>query len=491
MKKETLWQAGIKVEKNKKVIHTPYQTDILIIGGGIAGIETAYHLKDSKQKVTVIDSDIIGFGVSSNSTGKLTYLQELPYHKLTQTFDFYTALKYLESQKEAIQIARKNTIRNNIDCNFEIVSSYTFTNDEKKIKAFQKEQDFFDKIKLPYQVVDSLPIPYSIKYGIRVDDTAIFHPVKYIRGLLTIIEKKGIDVYENVRALTLEKHDKHYIVHTNRGDIVATKVVVTTHYPFFLDPGWIPLRTHIEKDYVGAASIDNVHNFSAITEGSPTESIRYHQDKNAYIIYAGESHKTDQAMDAKKEYEKLKKQMEDYLQVTPLYQWSTHDVMTNDGLPFIGRMEKKNDHLLIATGFNKWGMTNGIIAGKILSDILLGKENEYEKIFDPNRSFNKKKITSFFLDVYQTSKSILKTKFHTNKPYYPNNVKITHEDGKKIGIYTDENGREHKVRNLCPHLKCSLIFNEVDKTWDCPCHGSRFDIDGNVIEGPSVYDIKL
>lgn len=490
MKKKSLWQAGIELNEKERVINTPLETDILIIGGGMAGIETAFHLKNSKRRVTLIDSDKIGMGVTSNSTGKLTYLQGLPYHTLVSTFDFYTALKYLESQKEAINIARKNVVRYEIDCNFETVSSYTFTNDEKKIPHFKKEEAFFDKIKLPYQIVQNLPITYPVTYGIRVDDTAVFHPVKYVRALYKLIQDK-IDIYENVRALTLEKHDHSYIVHTNKGDIKASNVVVTTHYPFFVKPGMIPMRTHIEKDYVIASEVQESYNFSAITDGSPTESIRYHQDKNAYIIYAGENHKLDKKYDMKKEYEKVRDQVEKHLHVEPLYYWSTHDVMTNDGLPFIGRIEKGNDHLLLATGFNKWGMTNGIIAGKILSDILLDKENEYETIFDPNRSLNKKKVASFFLDAYQNTKSYLKTKINPNKNFYPDYIKIVHEDGKKIGIYTDPDGKEHKVRNLCPHLKCSLIFNEVDKTWDCPCHGSRFDIDGNVIEGPSVYDIKL
>lgn len=490
MKKKTLWE-DTQTNSNFKTQTKNMKCDILIIGGGIAGISTAFSLKDHKKKIFLIEKGKIGMGVSARSTGKLTYLQQLSYHNLENTFSFSTALKYLKSQKEAIEIVRQNIQKYHINCNFQTVSSYTFTNSKKEIPIFKKEEDFLKKAKIPYQVINNLPINFPVIYGLRVDDTAIFHPVKYINELANILKEKEISVYENTMAQTLSKKENTFLIETNKGIIEATTVIVCTHYPFFVNPGFIPLKTHLEKDYICVSQVEEVQSFSAITNKNPIHSIRFHKDEKQYILYCSNSIKTNKYLNEEKEYQKVKENFEKLFHKKAEYIWQTHDIMTNDSLPFIGRIIPKNDNLLIATGFNKWGMTNGVLAGKILSDIILGKENSYESIFDPNRRLNFKKMQSFFTDFLQNASSYVKTKINKQKTFYPENVKIKKENGKSIGIYIDEDGVEHKVRNLCPHLKCNLIFNNIDKSWDCPCHGSKFDIDGNVIEGPSVYNIKI
>lgn len=486
--KKTLWQdlnSKIHFETQKENI----ECDILIIGGGMAGISTAFELKECKQKVVLIDKGKIGYCVSSRSTGKLTYSQELIYHKLEAIFDFDTAKKYYESQKMAIEIAENRILNYKIDCNFEKVSSYVFTNQKKDLPKFKKEEEFLKKVNCKYKIVHNLPIPFPMCYGIEAPDTAVFHPVKYILGQANILKDK-ISIYENTLAETLTKEDSHYIVKTNRGFIKAKIVVVCTHYPFFINPGFIPLRTHLEKDYVIASKVNQTYPFSAITPSLPIHSIRFHHDQNNYLIYCGNSLKTNQGLNEKEEHQKLEKEFEEYFQLSHEYLWSTHDIMTNDFLPFIGRLQKKNPNLFVATGFNTWGMTNGILAGKILSDLILKNENEWEELFSPERKINWKKIKSFFSDGYQNASSIIKSKVNKKKSFYSSSVSIENENGQSIGIYKDENGIEHKIRNLCPHMKCSFIFNEYDKTWDCPCHGSRFDIDGHLLEGPSVYPIQ-
>ena len=146
-------------------------------------------------------------------------------------------------------------------------------------------------------------------------------------------------------------------------------------------------------------------------------------------------------------------------------------------------------NFLIGTGYNTWGMTNGSLAGKILADIILKKENKYIELFNPKRKLNKGKIINFPIALCSTAYSFIKSKISKNKSWYSNHVKFENRDGVSVAIYIDENNKEHIVRNICPHLKCSLLFNELEHTWDCPCHGSRFDIDGKCLEGPSNYDI--
>ena len=169
------------------------------------------------------------------------------------------------------------------------------------------------------------------------------------------------------------------------------------------------------------------------------------------------------------------------------YKWSTHDLISNDYLPIIGEVE---DSFFISTAFNKWGMTNSVLSGKILSDLILKKDNDFSKLFMPNRKITLERSINFIKDTLNITKIFVATKINKNKSFYTDRVKFININGKNYGVYIDENNNKHVIRNLCPHMKCSLLFNFMDKTWDCPCHGSRFDIDGNVIKGPSVYDIK-
>ena len=172
------------------------------------------------------------------------------------------------------------------------------------------------------------------------------------------------------------------------------------------------------------------------------------------------------------------------------YSWFNFDIVTNDHLPIVGYLQNDNKDILIATGFNLWGMTNGTIAGKIISDMILNKSNKYEKLFDPNRLFNVNKLKNYLNYNISTGMSFVLSKINKNPSFYKN-VKVKDINGKPCGIYSDNDNKKHIVSNSCPHMKCSLIFNEVDKTWDCPCHGSRFNINGKIIKGPATKDITI
>ena len=484
----SIWKKNIKSLKLPK-LEKNIDCDILIIGGGLAGISCAFNLKNSNKNIVLIDKDEIGMGISSNTTGKLTYLQGLTYHKLEMVHGFDNALKYLNSQKDAIKMVKENIKKYNINCDLIESPSITFTNDETKIKKIKKEEDFFKKANIKYKTINKLDNNYTCLYGIECKDNAVFHPLKYIQAITNICLKNNIKIYEHTKATSISKKDDYYLVKIDNNIIKANKVIVTTHYPFFVIPGLIPFKTHISKSYLTATKIPKNLKFNAIMEENPNITMRYHSDSNNYFIFGGYSHKLNKDFNYKQTLDKIKKELKNKFKLNIEYQWEANDVMTSDYIPLIGQINKNNPNLLIATGFNKWGMTNGVLSGKILSDIILGKENDYIDLFSPTRSINLAKILSFPIDVYQNTSAYLKSYISKDKKYY-NNVYFKTIDGKEYGIYIDSNKKEHKIRNLCPHMKCKLIFNNKDKTWDCPCHGSRFDIDGNLIEGPSVDDIK-
>ena len=491
MENKSIWKSEIRKRALKK-LNENITTDILIIGGGISGLTTAYFLRKSKYKITLIDKDICGHGVSENTTGKLTFVQDLIYSNLTKNFNEEIALKYLNSCKDAIKIVKTIISRNKIECNLENVSSYVFTNDINKIENFKKEEEFYNKNNIKYKVVNKLPNNLSIKYGLKVNYGSVFHPVKYLMGIRKMLLESKIDIYENTRAIKLTKKDDYYEVITENGTILAKKVIVCTHYPFFIIPGILPLKSSIEKSYVVSGITPINKKFVAISNENPVYSIRYHtDDAKTYIIYAGSSHCIANHFDAEKRYKELINDYKNYIGKDIKYYFLNHDVMTPDHLPYIGSVYKNDNSLLIATGFNKWGMTNGTIAGKILSDIVLDKDNKYIELFSLHRKITKDKVKNLIVYNYLNAKTYILTKVKKEYTFYHENIEIKTIEGKKIGIYTDKKNTKHMVYITCPHLKCNLIFNSIDKTWDCPCHGSRFDIDGNILFGPSVYDIKV
>ena len=482
---KSIWEKDLRKLKENKFDNK--NVDVLIIGGGISGVSTAFELKDSNLNICLIESNEIASGTTSLTTGKLTYLQDTIYSDLESMHDFNISKKYLDSQLYASNLIKNRIKKYNIDCDYIENDSYIFAYKDGDKYKIDKEYNILNKMGVDAKITDKLPIKFPCSYSLKVSNTAVFNPIKYINSLIYIIKDK-VKIYEHVRALTITKKNDSYIVNTTKGEIITKCVVVCTQYPFFLVPGLIPFKTHIEKSHVVAAKIEKIENFNAISIGKQIYSIRYHNDKEGYIIFAGESYKMSNHVNYEERQKELEIKFKKLFNLDIDYKWSIHDITSNDLLPIIGEVD---NNFLIATAFNKWGMTNGILSGKILSDIILKNDNEFIELFNPKRKITIKRTMNFLVDTFNISKIFLCTKINKNKSFYNDKVKFTNIDGKNYGIYIDEKGKEHIVRNLCPHMKCSLVFNYMDKTWDCPCHGSRYDIDGNVIKGPSSFDIKV
>lgn len=484
MKNRSIWKDQIKLERTKNILTDKTSTDILIIGCGISGLSTGLELLKQGKKFIMVEKKQVGMGITANSTGKLTFAQGLVYDKIIKNYDYMTALKYYKSQKEAMKLVNDNINEYHIDCDYEKVSFYIFTDNIKDIKKIEKEEKFYNRAKVKYHKIYSLPNNYPLKYGLEFEDTAIFNPLKYVCGLKKIIEKSDNKIFENTTVHSIKKLGRKYKVITDRGVIYAKKVVVATHYPFFIIPSFIPFKTYIEKSYVLASKM-KCSKISAITSCKPTISMRNYKDD--YFIFASNSHSTSTHLNIKKQFDELLLKYNNHFNDEIEYLWSTHDVMTNDNLPYIGKV--KNEQIYIATGFNKWGMTNGVLSGKIISDLISNIYNPYTSIFSLNRKFSLMRILNSIKNNSKTFATLIFTKIIKNHKFY-DRVEVVNIDGESVGIYY-YNGKEYRVKNTCPHMKCSLIFNEVEKTWDCPCHGSRFDIKGNVISGPSTYSIKI
>lgn len=475
MKTCSIWSDSVK-DIPSKPLDKNINVDVLIIGGGITGLSVAYELINSNLKVALVERNTIGSGVTCNSTGKLTYLQEDVYTKICKTFNKEVAKTYLESQKFAINHVKEIIKTNNIECDFSEVSSYLFASKKKDIEKIKKEKQILEDLQIKVQEESNIPGERNIEYCISVSDTGEFNPVKYLVALKKFIQKNNIDIYENTNVVKISRDDD-YIVNTEKYTIRAKKVVLALHYPYFLIPYFMPLKVHLEKSYLGAYASSKFLPISAITISKPTTSLRYVDSSKKYKICLNGSHILAVKYNNKDNFKKFLNEFG----ASPDYFWSNIDIITGDRLPLIGQID---DNLLLATGYNTWGMTNGILAGVIIKNQILNLKDEYASIFNPKR-INKSIIISYPINIWSSVKTFIGTKVNKNRSWYQDNVYFTD----KLGIYIDESGKKHIVYNKCPHLKCSLIFNEVEKTWDCPCHGSRFDLDGKVIKGPSNYNI--
>jgi len=487
VKNKSLWMKDYK-NKSVKELDKNIEVDVLIIGGGMTGLHTAYFLKDSDLDICLVEQNLVGMGVSSRTTGKITFLQELIYSNIEKKYSFGVAKQYLESQKLAIKTLKKIIYKNAISCDLERVKSYVFTNEKKEISAIKYEKKLLEKMGecvLQYSKIDK---NIRCKYAISVDKTYVFHPIKYMLALKKIISKSGVSIYENTRIQKIKKGKDGYVCITDKYKIQVKKIVLACHYPFFLKPYFMPLKVYTEKSYITASVVKRFKRQSYITSTLPCKSIRYHQDKkNKYLLYLSHSHNLCTNLNVKKNMSRTVKEVE-RVGMRPDYIWMNDDMMTVDKIPYIGMVEKHNPNLLIGTGYNTWGMTNSVLAGMLLRDFVLGKKNRYVSLFNPLRVNWMADIDGYFENIGSSMKSLLENKVVKNKKWYSSHVRFENRFGKNVAIY-DDGKNEHIVLSTCPHMGCTLNFNEVELTWDCPCHASRFDLDGKCIKGPSCYDI--
>ena len=445
MKNYSIWQ-DINNEFVFPKVNNDMEVDVLIIGGGITGISSLYQLKDSKLKVILIEQNRIGMSTTSLSTGKLSFLQNDLIDKIRTSFDDDTARLYINSQIEAINLIKAIIKKERINCDLEKVNSKLYTNKENEIKDLKNLSSFLNSCHI--KVMESTSNIVKSKYMIEVEGTYTFHPLKFIIGLA----KKLHNIYENTSIKKIIKEKDGYICFTDKYKIKTKKIIIASHYPYFNLPFIFPIKATLEKSYLLASKYKD-DKVSLISYSNPFISIRNYHD---YLIYLSNSHSINKNTCDKKNFNELIKKVND-LNLKPDYLWSNIDIMTNDGLPYIGRID---DNMFIGTGYNTWGLTNGILAGKIISDIILNYDNPYVFIFDPQRS-NLEQIIGGVKCAYHSISGFI------------------------TGIL------ESKNRINCPHMGCKLIYNEVENTFDCPCHGSRFNKNGKVIVSPANKNIKI
>jgi glycine/D-amino acid oxidase-like deaminating enzyme/nitrite reductase/ring-hydroxylating ferredoxin subunit len=472
--------------------------DVAVIGGGITGITAATLLKRAGRTVALVESKRVIRGVTGYTTAKVTSSHGVIYKDLVERYDDETARAYGASQEAALEQIARFVEDERIDCEFARASNYLYAESADDLATVRQEAETAARLGLPASFVDETPLPFPVAGAVRFENQAEFHPRKYLLHLVNQLPGEGSHVFEETRALEVEGGDVCR-VETDRGVVRARAVVVATLLPF-LDRGFFFAKAHPYRSYVVCPKVDeaNAPPGMYVSTESPSHTIR----RSAYpggtvLVIVGEGHKAGQAADSTERYRRLDEWARSRFAVESTeYRWSTQDYYSVDKLPFIGRLTRRSRNVYVATGYRAWGMTNGTLAAMILSDRILGRDNPWAEMYDAKRVAPRAGAAMFVKENLSAAKHLLlRRRVTTHKAddvaaIAPGGGAVVKVRGRNVAVYRDEDGTVHAVSPVCTHLGCVVGWNPAEKTWDCPCHGSRYSREGRVIQGPTVRDLE-
>ncbi len=430
---KSIWNDSVKLPAYRKLSEN-ITTDVLIIGGGICGILCAYFLKKAGVDCVVVEGNSVASGITKNTTAKITFGHGLIYSNLIKKQGIHDAQLYLAAHQSALNEYEK--LCKNIDCDFTKQSSYIYSIDNRR--KIEDEVNALHKIGFKASFVENIELPIKIDGAVRYENQAQFNPLKFIGEL-----SKDLTIYENTFVTNIFC-DKAI---TNDATIKANAIIVATHFPFINKHGAYFMKLYQERSYVSAFKNAQTLNAMYLDESKTGYSFRSYND--TLLIGCG-NHRTGKDSLAWRPANEFAQTH--YPKATLEYRWATQDCMSLDNIQYIGQYSMNTPNLYVATGFNKWGMTSSMLSAMILKDMIIGAENEFKNIFSPSRSMLKSQL---LINALESALNLI----------VPS-------------------------KRRCPHLGCSLKWNKNEHTWDCPCHGSRFEKNGKLIDNPSTKDLK-
>lgn len=425
---ESVWTDTVKLPEFG-ALQGDAETDVLIIGGGLCGILCTWYLKQAGVKCMLVEGKRIAGGVTQNTTAKLTSQHGLIYDKLIRTLGRDQAALYLKTNERALEIYRE--LAGRIACGYEEKNAFVYSRQDRE--RIEKEVKAVNSLGFPAEFTETVPLPFPTRGAVCFPHQAQFHPLEFIAGIV-----EGLPVYEH----TFVENIKGNTAYTSHGNIRAENIIVTTHFPFLNRHGSYFLKLYQHRSYVlaleQAAHVEGMY----VDEAREGLSFRSYGD---LLLLGGGSHRTGKRGGGWQELKAFAASA--YPDAKIKYQWATQDCMSLDGIPYIGKYSASTPNLYVATGFNKWGMTSSMVAAMLLGDLVQGRENAMAEVFSPSRSMLKPQLA---VNVLETGVNFLTP-----------------------------------TLRRCSHMGCALKWNPQEHTWDCPCHGSRFEIDGAVIDNPA------
>lgn len=491
---ESYWLASTD-RTNYPVLEQDVKVDVAIVGGGMTGITSAYLLKKEGLRVAVIEADRILQGTTGHTTAKITSQHSLIYNKIKSYMGEEKARQYAEANEAAISTIAGLIKHEGIDCDFHWEPAYTFTLTDSYIQKIADEASTAASLGIRASFMENIPQPFGVKAAVRFEDQARFHPRKYLLALAKKVEGDGSFIFEHSRVVDINEGNPSTVI-TNQGKkVTADNVIIASHFPCYDGMGFYFARMYPVRSYALAVRVkEKFLGGMYITAEDPAKSVRSQEHEGGeLLVISGEHHKTAHGTDLHKHYKNLMEFAQKYYDVQELlYRWSTQDYTTLDKVPYVGRLTSRTPNIYVATGFRKWGMTNSTASAMIIKDLIVKGENPWTDVYDPSRFIPNPSVTSFI-----TINADVAAKFVTGKlKPVPHNIDIENGeakaveiDGQKMGVYKDEQGKLHFVDTTCTHMGCELKWNDAEKSWDCPCHGSRFTYEGEIIEGPAINEL--
>lgn len=474
------------------------EVDVAIIGGGITGITTALHLVNAGKRVAVLEAESVGGVTTGFSTGNLYVAVQPYYQNIIKKFDLDTAKQIAKSREWAINYIEKNIQEKNIKCNFSRRPWFVYTNNDEKIPFLEKEVEAFKDMGFAINFTDNLPLQLKFKKAAIMENQARFNPLQYVVSLAEYLKEKGCLIYENTRIVDIDEKDICTLITSNQNKITAKKVVMATHTPIGVNITQLftaPYRSYVVSVHLKDNQYPEGHFWDLDYSHHATCTHAVTGEHPEILMVAGSHHKVGQDENTKSHYKELENFLRQHFPVEEVaYQWSAQHYQSADDVPYIGLASRFAKHTYMGTGFFADGLVYGTIAGAVMSDLILGKNNEWANVYNSNRftlaasaGFLAKENANYLLQYYKDFPQKSVTNFADLKP---GDGKIVEMDREKWAVYKDKKNKLHIVSAVCTHMKCLVDWNNAEKTWDCPCHGSRFTTEGEVIEGPAKINLK-
>lgn len=470
--------------------------DVAVVGGGITGLTTALLLQRDGARVALIEAGGLGAGTTGHTTGKLSSQHGLRYDQLISDAGEERARTYAQANQQAIGRIRSIADEIGAECQIEVAPSFLYTTAPDEVADIEAEHEAALRLGLPATLTTETDLPFPVQQALRFDDQAHFHAARYTAALARALDEGGAHLVEQTRAMGVEEAGDRVTVKTEHGDVQADHAVIATLLPF-LDRGGFFAKARPKRAYGIAAVLRSGYLTGMhMTAGSPTRSTRPWVDGDRRgIVVVGEDHETgsDEASPAR--YGALEDWARDHFDVESFeHRWSAQDFIPADGIPYIGR-SPRSARTFVATGFQKWGLTNGTVAAEILTELIGGRDHPWLETFDATRIGDPSTLKDLAKDnlkvgAHFVGDRVARLRAGALADLPPGEGGVVKAEGKTFGAYRSPDGTVHGVSLDCTHLGCTVKWNSAEKSWDCPCHGSRFDCDGAVLDGPAVRPLS-
>lgn len=488
---KSLWLSATELPRYPK-LEADLQVDVTVVGAGITGMTTAYLLAAKGLKVALLDAGRIFHGTTGHTTAKITAQHNLIYDELIAHFGADNARLYYEANREALQFIKKLAADEQIPCQFKEENAYIYTSSEANMDKISAECKAYEQLGIPGGFVEQTPLPFQTRAAIVMKDQAQFDPIPFLNHLREQFLRLGGQLFEETTVVGVEKGPPAVVKTSDGCQITSPYVVVCSHFPCIDKGGFYFARLHAERSYTLAARTGKgLAGGMYLSADNPVRSLRtVTANDEELLLIGGEGHKTGQGICTFQYYEKLREFGLEHFDLQEIvYHWSAQDLVTLDNLPYIGRELGDQRHIFIATGFKKWGMTTSVAAALLNSSLIAGEQSPYEELFKPSRFHADPDIKTFILQNANVAKHLIAGKVdivHRRvEELAPDEGAVVRVNGRRAGAYRDAAGELHVVDTTCTHMGCEVEWNEAERTWDCPCHGSRFAYTGDVMEGPA------